>query len=636
MGLPISEAGFTGPLRIDIALRFETLGGGPSQPFVALGAEGETARLTFGQLEATDDLLFELVQGGTIYQLVAPDALVPGETAVFTAEIDDSGQMAVYKDDAVLAQMQGKVPLDLPIDDLRGPDTPFDPSVTDLTIEPISPAALGGNIVVVAHPDDDLLFMNPTIAEEIAAGETVTAVYLTAGDAGQDAPYWEGREEGAKAAYALMAGTDRSDWVDETVTLSIDGAAAEVASSYLASAPEVRLYFLRTPDGIDGGGTPTYGLGSLEQLWDGSITDVTTVDGAVTYSATDLTQVIGAIMTRHAPEDLLLQDDTSEIEHSDHVHTADFAEAALPIFDEDITVTRYQSYNSWGEEENLSPEDVALVTQVFEAYAAFDPSVVDDAGAVREPYTDWVLREYVTERYELVDGERVDLPLSVDPTPVDPEPVDPDPVDPDPEEPTPVDPPAPDPVPEDPAPVDPPAPDPVPEDPAPVDPPAPDPGPVDPTPTDPAPTAGGDWTSGLYGSDGVFGQFLSGSFWGSSPPTPTAPSPTEPTPAPPADPTPVDPAPSGLAGFGAFGAGGLYDLFLSGNEGKWATATPPETPETPAPTPAPEPTPTGGGTSTDPFAPGGFYESLMRADDEKWDALDAMDEAEETDDPLMI
>ncbi|MBT53002.1 MAG: hypothetical protein CMF72_06330 [Mameliella sp.] len=539
MTLSAPNGTFTGPLRIEIAVQYDSLGAGPSQPLVALGTEAGDARLTLGQLGSSDDLYFELSQDGSVYRLVAEDALISGETASFAAVIDAEGVMALYKDDTLLAEMPAEVPLALPVADLRGPATPNDAMVIDLTIEPISPTMAGGDMAIVAHPDDDLLFMNPHIADTIADGDPMTTVFVTAGDAGDESAYWEAREMGAKAAYAQMAGADPADWVDETVTLDVGGVAWEVQSSYLADDPQVRLYFLRTPDGIDGGGTDTYGFGSLERLLEGDADQITTVDGLVTYSSDDLTQVLGAIMTRHMPDDILLQDDSSEIEHSDHVHTTELAEAALPLYGEDVTVTHFTGYISWAEEENLTPDQVALVTGVFETYAAFDPFVTDDAGALREPYTDWVLREYVTEQYSIVDGERVDGPLPED----DPEPADPEPVDPDPENPTPVDP-------------DPVVPDPI--DPAPIDP-QPDPA----APEEPAPT-GGD----LFGPNGTYFQFLAGNAgkWEVAAPTEPAPDPVEPTPI---DPTPVDPIPNPASD--PFGPGGLYEQLMLSGGAKWET-----------------------------------------------------------------
>jgi hypothetical protein len=71
----------------------------------------------------------------------------------------------------------------------------------------------------VAHEDDDLLFMNPDIANSIAQGNRVILVHVTAGDLSQqdvdrwsdqiDPPtidqYWIDRERGVLNAYAYMA-----------------------------------------------------------------------------------------------------------------------------------------------------------------------------------------------------------------------------------------------------------------------------------------------------------------------------------------------------------------------------------------------------------------------------------------------
>lgn len=549
MALPTLNGLFTGPLRIDVALQFDTLGDGASEPLVALGAQGEVPQLVFGQLGASADLFFDFIQGDETYRLVAEDALVAGETATYSAQIDDDGVMSILKDDQPLAQMQAEVPVGLPVYDLTGPATAFDPIVIDMTIEPLSPAEPGGDMAIVAHTDDDLLFMNPTIAEVIASGDPMTTVYLTAGDAGQDSDYWEAREAGAKAAYAQMAGSDPDAWVDETVTLDIGGEAWEVQSSYLADAPQVRLYFLRTPDGIDGTGTEAYGFGSLELLAEGEVAEVTTVDGAVTYTSGELTQVLGAIMTRHAPTEVMLQDDSSEIEHSDHVHSTEFAEAALELYGQDVSVTLYTGYESWAGEENLTPEETDLVTSVFETYAAFDPAVTDENGDLREPYTDWVLREYVSEKYSLVDGERFDDPLP-EPEP-DPEPEDPQPEDPEPEDPQPEDP-----QPEDPAPEDP-----LPEDPTPED-----PQPEDPEPEDPA-------TGDAFAPGGAYTRFLEtyADRWQGEVPSDPDPTP-DPEPDPIPDPTP-DPAPGGGD---PFGTGGFYEQLMLPNATKWESFDLPE------------------------------------------------------------
>ena len=150
------------------------------------------------------------------------------------------------------------------------------------------------NMAIVSHIDDDLLFMNPDIRNSIRSGGAHTTVYVTAGDAGNNAAYWQGREAGAKAAYAEMAGA--SDWVDETVTLAAGGRSFNIASSYLASQPQVRLYFLRVPDGGGGGGFGSQGYQSLQKLWRAEIDTMSSTDGHNSYSRQDLVRVIAALI----------------------------------------------------------------------------------------------------------------------------------------------------------------------------------------------------------------------------------------------------------------------------------------------------------------------------------------------------
>lgn len=52
---------------------------------------------------------------------------------------------------------------------------------------------------IVAHQDDDLLFMSPALLNNIQAKHCIRTVYLTAGDAGSDPAYWLNREERSKS-----------------------------------------------------------------------------------------------------------------------------------------------------------------------------------------------------------------------------------------------------------------------------------------------------------------------------------------------------------------------------------------------------------------------------------------------------
>lgn len=77
---------------------------------------------------------------------------------------------------------------------------------------------------VVAHQDDDLLFLSPDLLHDVQANRCVRTVFVTAGDAGRDATYWGGREEApgptttapAPACRAAPAPTTRTSWSGST------------------------------------------------------------------------------------------------------------------------------------------------------------------------------------------------------------------------------------------------------------------------------------------------------------------------------------------------------------------------------------------------------------------------------------
>lgn len=104
----------------------------------------------------------------------------------------------------------------------------------------------------VAHQDDDLLFISPEVQRLIRARCFVGTVYLTAGDAGRPFAggdsYVRRRERGLRAAYARMAGA-ANHWFRADLTVR----GRDLVSYVLAGRPDVRLVFLRLPDGFPRG-----------------------------------------------------------------------------------------------------------------------------------------------------------------------------------------------------------------------------------------------------------------------------------------------------------------------------------------------------------------------------------------------
>src|ERR1700749_3509165 len=66
----------------------------------------------------------------------------------------------------------------------------------------LAAAAAGPTLNIVAHEDDDLLFLSPDLLHAIQGGGKVRTIFVTAGDAGSGTSYWTGRQNGMLAAYA--------------------------------------------------------------------------------------------------------------------------------------------------------------------------------------------------------------------------------------------------------------------------------------------------------------------------------------------------------------------------------------------------------------------------------------------------
>lgn len=259
------------------------------------------------------------------------------------------------------------------------------------------------HMVIVAHQDDDILFMNRDIEAALSRGEALTTVFVTAGDAGRNAAYWLAREDGVRAAYSSYTGS--ADWINETATLTDGTSSFTVATSYLADHPEMRLYFLRLPDGFrNGTGSTRYGNESLQQLWDSQIDQVHTVDGTSTYTRTELTQVLQMLMEQHQPTHIMAHDHISafaQTEHSDHRYASLFATLAHQDYAADHEFVAYIGYGSQQLPENLTdPDLLQRYYDAFEAYGAHDPLVQAGTDPDGNPifgttYYTWMQREYL-------------------------------------------------------------------------------------------------------------------------------------------------------------------------------------------------------------------------------------------------
>lgn len=238
----------------------------------------------------------------------------------------------------------------------------------------------------VAHQDDDILFMNPDIGDSIRQNRCVETVFVTGGEwngvsgSMTREQYAASRNEGARAAYAVMAGK-ANNWI-RTITV-INGRNIEVAT--LADAPNVKLLFLSIRDGSD-----SVAPDSLEGLYRGSRTSVTTLVptaspagiAPVTYTKASLSQTLLTIMNTYRATLLRTQDYAPNAQlggnHPDHIFGALFAMDAAKTYrgiDGNLHVTwqTYRDYNIASSPVNLSNAQANQKSTILNTYKPYDP-----------------------------------------------------------------------------------------------------------------------------------------------------------------------------------------------------------------------------------------------------------------------
>ncbi|WP_328303118.1 PIG-L family deacetylase [Streptomyces sp. NBC_00435] len=220
----------------------------------------------------------------------------------------------------------------------------------------LRPSVTEGTVLqVVAHPDDDLFFMNPDLSRSISTGVKIATVYLTSGESDgrneahsphlQDpagpadhAAYAEARQNGIRAAYAQMATGNRvSAWQRKSIP-TVGGGSAEVDT--LAARPEVSLVWMQMREARSiSGDNPD----SLRGLWDGKVTALgsqltsgTPAGPAFSYTRDQAVEAVAHVFAMYRPTTIRTQDPTPGrtqdgrvfLDHQDHMYGARFVQAA--------------------------------------------------------------------------------------------------------------------------------------------------------------------------------------------------------------------------------------------------------------------------------------------------------------------
>jgi LmbE family N-acetylglucosaminyl deacetylase len=246
---------------------------------------------------------------------------------------------------------------------------------------------------VVAHEDDDILFIDPATSTDVAAGRCLTTVYLTAGDDGQGASYWHGREDGAMAAYAEMAGR-RNSWT----TATLETASGQAAVTRTLDGGNVRLIFLRLPTGSPGG-RAVHDHECLSRLRAGAIAQVHAVDGTASYTSASLRATLTGFMTTFRPSvvrTLDYVDRYGDGDHADHHNAAYYSYEAQRSYTTPHRLQGFRGYPITRLPANQPDAVAARKLAIFLAYSAHDSHVCQTAVACHRDreYWPWMLRAY--------------------------------------------------------------------------------------------------------------------------------------------------------------------------------------------------------------------------------------------------
>jgi len=256
-------------------------------------------------------------------------------------------------------------------------------------------------VSVVAHQDDDLLFMNPDLINNVRSGRCVRTIYVTAGDAGSSNQfYWESREQGSEAAYAYMLTDPNNIWVHRIVKLP-NNSFVTVANP--RGNTKISLIFMHLPDGnLSGQGFKASHYESLAKLEAGKIRIINAVDNQSNYTSDQLVSALASLFNTYQPSEIWTQANyvsNQFPDHSDHMAVGRYVKHAYQQYEGNggtANISFYIGYPIRAFPENEFGTDYTDELGAFLAYAKFDPAVCHSEQECDQTpaYAAYLKREY--------------------------------------------------------------------------------------------------------------------------------------------------------------------------------------------------------------------------------------------------
>lgn len=221
---------------------------------------------------------------------------------------------------------------------------------------------------MVAHHDDDLLFLNPAMARSIRAGACVRTAFLVASDYHPHGRkrYMLARERGLRAAYARMAEMPESAWKSKRTRVN-----GHLLTLWTLG-PRLSILEFRLPDNA------TAPVGRMRAMYtDGG--KVSDFSGRETYDRADLTATLAAVVRAFAPRLVRTLDPSADLHggkeyddyHHDHVTVAKLVGDAAA----GTAIQYYRDYPGRYASDNLTRQDIEDKLATFETFAAYDRDI---------------------------------------------------------------------------------------------------------------------------------------------------------------------------------------------------------------------------------------------------------------------
>lgn len=254
---------------------------------------------------------------------------------------------------------------------------------------PLGPAA---EVAIVAHPDDDLIFMQPDLGDAVRDESGVTIVYVTAGNGRHGLDTAERRYDAVRAAYARAAGVeDRYAWFCGAIEL-----AGHHADHCRLEPGNISLVFLGYPDGGKEGEQPA----SLSSLWRGEIESAETIGRQTTrYDRAGLIAAVTAVLDLVGPHTVHTLEiaQTHGRDHADHRIAGALALVAVAASQSNPAIVAHRGYAVESEPVNLTGPVFSRAADALAHYTA----CVDGCAPCGEPcdeiqpaHATWLARQY--------------------------------------------------------------------------------------------------------------------------------------------------------------------------------------------------------------------------------------------------